>query len=169
MTGTKTALSLGGNLGDVELTFNKAIAKLAKAGLSEIRKSSSCFSQAEDCLADTPAFTNIAVTGIWPGSPVELLDLCQRIERSAGRPADHLPGTSRTLDIDIILFGEELYADSRLRIPHIKAASRLFVIIPLNEIAHDWIFPGKGVRISQVYDELVNKKTEQKQIGQLFT
>lgn len=154
-SGTKIALSLGGNIGDVEQTFKEAIAKLAEAGICEIRKSKPYYSKAEDCIPCTPDFTNIAITGFWQNSPIELLELCQRIENEAGRPSNHLPGTSRTLDIDIILFGDKNYSDDRLEIPHPKAASRHFVIFPLNEIAPDWIFPGKGVRISYIYNELI--------------
>ena len=157
MNKTKIALSLGGNIGDVSKTFEEAIAELANAGVCEIRTSSPYYSEAEECVSGTPSFTNIALTGSWNGTPAELFDICQKIEQESGRPENHRPGTSRTLDIDIILFGEQVYEDKKLTIPHIRAASRFFVIIPLNEIASDWTFPGKGVKISQIFDELTIK------------
>lgn len=147
MSGTKIALSLGGNIGDVAKTFDEAIAKLAKAGVGEIRRSSLIQTGAEACAPETPPFTNAAITGQWNKSLDELFNLCQQIEQEAGRPKDHRPGTSRTLDIDIIIFGDTLHKDSRLQVPHPKATSRFFVIYPLCEIAGDWTFPGQGVKL----------------------
>ena len=150
----KIALSLGGNLGNIPETFDLAIAKLAKAGVCEIRKSSLLHSDAEDCVPDTPPFTNAAVTGTWNGSQDELFDLCQQVEQEAGRSEHHKPGTSRVLDIDIIIFGDLIHKDKRLEIPHPKASTRFFVIKPLSEIAGDWTFPGKGVKICMLLKEM---------------
>jgi 2-amino-4-hydroxy-6-hydroxymethyldihydropteridine diphosphokinase len=154
----KIALSLGGNIGDVPETFEFAIAKLAKAGVCEIRKSSLYHSDAEDCVKNTPPFTNSAITGNWDKSLNELFDLCQKIEQEAGRPKDHTTGTSRTLDIDIILFGDLIYKDGRLQIPHKEALLRFFVIYPLSEIAGDWTFPGKDAKISEILNKLHLKR-----------
>ncbi len=156
---TKIALSLGGNLGDVGKAFDDAIAKLAKAGVCEIRKSSLYYSDADDCVKNTSPFTNAALTGIWDQSLDELFDLCQQIEQEAGRPKDHKPGTSRLLDIDIIIFGDLIHKGKRLKIPHSKALTRFFVINPLSEIAGDWTFPGKGVKICMLSKEM-NKSEE---------
>ena len=160
----KIALSLGGNIGNVPKTFDTAIAKLAKAGVCEICRSSLYHSEAEECIPDTPHFTNLAITGTWSGTPSELLEICQRIEEESGRPSDHTPGTSRTLDIDIILFGNLIYKDYRLQIPHKNALSRLFVILPLSEIAEEWIFPGKDIKISQLSKELVENRDRKTRI-----
>lgn len=154
MPRTKIALSLGGNIGDLPKTFEQAIEKLAQAGVSEIRQSSLIKTPAEDCVPGTPPFTNAAITGKWDKSLNELFDLCQKIEQEAGRQKNHKPGTSRTLDIDIIIFGNQIYKDTRLQIPHKKALTRFFVIYPLSEIAGDWTFPEKGVKISQILNEL---------------
>ena len=156
----KIALSLGGNIGNIQSTFDNAIAELAENGICEIRKSSLYFSDAENCVPDTPPFTNMAVTGVWNKSPLDLLELCQKIEENAGRASDHKPGISRTLDIDIILFGTQIYQDSRLQIPHKRAFSRFFVIIPLSEIASDWTFPQKGITVKQVFDNLKQETTK---------
>ncbi len=152
--GKRIALSLGANIGDVESNFSLAAEGLASAGMREIRKSSPFRSEAVECLPGTPPFTNQALTGRWGGSERELLECCKRLETAAGRPPDHLPKTSRTLDIDIIIFGDDVYDDDDLHIPHKKAAGRGFVIFPLAEIAKDWIFPGTCATVVQLAEEL---------------
>ena len=95
-----------------------------------------------DANPDAPEFTNAAVSGFWSSTPSELLRLCQRIEAENGRPNDHAHHVSRTLDLDIILFGRETVALPDLTIPHPEAAKRDFVMEPLHEIEPelaDWL------------------------------
>ena len=90
---------------------------------------------------DAHDFLDRAVTGVWHDSALELLKLCQKIEVEAGRPVIHSSRESRVLDIDIILFGNEMISLPELIIPHPRARQRRFVLEPLAEIAHDWQFP----------------------------
>ena len=85
---------------------------------------------------------NAAVSGYWNGTPSELLALCQRIEAENGRPNAHPHHVSRTLDLDIILFGHETIDLPDLTVPHPEAAHRGFVMDPLREIEPelaDWL------------------------------
>ena len=85
---------------------------------------------------------------------MELLEITQSIEQTLGRPVDpgfHLP---RPLDIDIIIFGNEVADLPRLTLPHPRAHERLFVLEPLNEIAPDWVFPDSGRTVSELYFSL---------------
>lgn len=82
----------------------------------------------------TPPFLNGAVSGLWDGTPGELLRLCQKIEAENGRPADHAHYVSRTLDLDIVLFGRQSIREPALTIPHPLAVRRAFVMTPLREI-----------------------------------
>lgn len=81
--------------------------------------------------------------------PRELLALCLAIERSRGRnrQAEGRWG-ARTLDMDILLFGDEVIREAGLDVPHPRMLERLFVLEPLAEIAGDWVVPGtaKGVK-----------------------
>jgi 2-amino-4-hydroxy-6-hydroxymethyldihydropteridine diphosphokinase len=151
---TKTALSLGGNLGNVEETFNLAAQKLEVAGLKNIKISSFLRTVPVDCPPGTPDFLNAAMTGEWPGSPEALLEVCKKIEIESGRAAVHGFNAPRTLDIDIILFGGLMFASGTLQIPHPRAADRLFVIAPLAEIAPEMIFPDTGKKVSEILKSL---------------
>ena len=149
----QVALALGGNVGDVPRTFDKSIGKLAAAGLEDIRRSSLYRNPAVGCAPGTPDFINAVVTGLWRGSPQGLKTVCQRIEVEAGRPREHPRWSSRSLDIDIILYGRAIISDHDLSVPHPAAMSRLFVLLPLSEIAGEWGFPGVGMTVKELLEE----------------
>ena len=150
----KTALALGGNLGDVAGAFKTAAQKLEAAGMININLSSFDRTTPAGCAPGSPDFLNAALTGDWPGSAEELLSVCRKIERESGRPAVHGINAPRTLDIDIILFGGLIINSDTLRIPHPRAARRLFVIAPLAEIAPEMIFPDTGDKVSDILKSL---------------
>jgi len=88
-------------------------------------------------------------------SPRELLTLCLEIERSRGRDR-HTEGRwgARTLDMDLLLFGDEVIHEPGLEVPHPRMLERLFVLEPLAEIAGDWIVPGTAKSIKAHRDAL---------------
>lgn len=109
-----------------------------------------------DCVPGTPDFSDQALIGIWPGSAPELLALCQRLEREAGRPAAHSSCEARTLDCDIIIFGDSVSAEPELTLPHPRAKLRRFVLEPLAEIAPEWRFPDSGTTVLQEFERISN-------------
>ena len=134
MPETLCVISLGGNLGDVPAAFRRACEALSDAGF-RIRRFSSLYRTAPvDCEPGAQEFTNAAVSGFWNGSAHDLLRLCQSIEADNGRPNEHAHHVSRTLDLDIILFGQETIRMPDLTVPHPEAARRDFVMNPLREI-----------------------------------
>jgi len=134
MSPTLCVIALGGNLGDVPAAFRRACESLSDAGFQVRRFSSLRITSPVDCEPGAPRFTNAALSGFWSGTPSELLRVCRRIEAENGRPNDHAHHMSRTLDLDIILFGRETVALPDLTIPHPEAAKRDFVMEPLREI-----------------------------------
>ena len=78
----------------------------------------------------------------------DLLQALQNIEKQCGRPADHGVSTPRTLDLDIIGFGDQVICTGNLTIPHPRASQRLFVLLPLAEIAPDFRFPGSSASLA---------------------
>ena len=142
MPDTLCVIALGGNLGDVPAAFRRACKSLSDAGFRIRRFSSLRTTSPVGCEPGAPEFTNAAVSGFWSGTPSELLRLCQRIEADNGRPNDHAHHVSRTLDLDIVLFGRETVALPELTIPHPEAARRDFVMVPVREIEPelaDWL------------------------------
>ena len=149
----KIAIMLGGNLPDTTEKMDFAIEKLQNSGFITEQVSKIFHSKAVDCVPDTPDFLDRAVIGYWNGSAEILLDLCQKIEVEAGRPAIHSSRESRVLDIDIILFGNEVIDLPHLTIPHPRALQRQFVLEPLAEIAPSWQFPN-GVTVAEALKKL---------------
>ena len=132
-------IALGGNLGPVPQTFRRALEALSRAGFRIRRVSSFRVTKAVDCEPGAPDFLNAAVSGWWSGEALALLALCQRIEAENGRPRSHAYHVSRTLDLDLILFGDESIRTQRLFVPHPRAAERDFVMDPLREIEPDLV------------------------------
>jgi len=154
MSQHQVAIALGGNLGDTESIFHRALTLLSEAGLDSQRVSSWHRTAPVDCHPCTPDFLNGAVIGEWPGTSEELLAVTQRIEQVLGRPAEHDSRASRPLDLDILLFDELRLSSPTLTIPHPRMRQRRFVLEPLAEIAPDWLIPGYGKTVRQACQEL---------------
>ncbi len=146
----KIAIMLGGNLPGTPQAISEAVKKFAAAGMTGITVGRTLSSAAVDCIPGTPDFLDTPLCGTWHASPLELLELCQRIEREAGRPALHSSRESRILDCDIILFGTLQLSTPRLTIPHPRARERHFVLEPLSEIAPDMLFPD-GISVREAW------------------
>ena len=129
----QVAIALGGNLGDVPASFDKAIALLEEGGLAGIVRGLTLVSKPVDCVPGTPDFHNSAIVGFWEGTPEQLLDLTQSIEQRLGRPAQHSSRESRTIDLDILLFDDLQLNTPRLTIPHPRMKQRQFVMVPLED------------------------------------
>ncbi len=147
------AIMLGGNLPGSADAMLEAVKKFAAAGVKNIQTGPMVVSAAVDCVPGTPDFLDMPICGEWQDSPEKLLDLCQKIEIEAGRPANHSSRESRILDCDIILFGTMSISSPRLTIPHPRARERQFVLEPLSEIAPEMRFPD-GVSVKEAWLEL---------------
>ncbi len=142
MPETICVIALGGNIGEVPEAFRRACEALSNAGFRIRRFSSLLRTAPVGCEPGAPEFMNAALSGFWDGSASDLLRVCQRIEADNGRPNDHAYHVSRTLDLDIILFGRESIHLPNLTVPHPEAAKRDFVMNPVREIEPelaDWL------------------------------
>jgi 2-amino-4-hydroxy-6-hydroxymethyldihydropteridine diphosphokinase len=153
-------IGLGANLpsiaGPPEATLAAAASRLESLGRLVAR--SSLYSTAPVGFADQPHFVNAVVALDTELVPRELLDGLLAIEREFGRDrAASFPNGPRTLDLDILLFGDQIAADPDLEIPHPRLAERAFVLVPLAEIAPDAIEPASGCTVGQLLQSLREK------------
>jgi len=146
-------LSLGGNLGDVPETFRNVTSELRDSGLFNIIMSSMYRTSPVACNKGTPDFINAVMTGEWGNGIESLLELCKGLESKYGRPAVRKKNLSRTIDLDIVLFGQHIIQKDDLTVPHPEAAKRLFVLIPLAEIDKNIFFPGIGKKVVELLNE----------------
>jgi 2-amino-4-hydroxy-6-hydroxymethyldihydropteridine diphosphokinase len=134
-------LSLGGNLGDPAKAMGAALRILDEDTSTEVVRVSSLYRTPPWGKTDQPDFLNAAAeieTGL---SPRELLDLCLEAERRLKRVRQERWGP-RLVDIDILVFGDRRINEAGLDIPHPRMLERAFVLVPLAEIAPDFIVEG---------------------------
>lgn len=152
------ALGIGSNMGDCAALIVCAVQELKEAGLKRTRLSSLYKTAPVDCVPGTPDFTNAALVGEWNGTAEQLLGCCHDIEVRLGRPEEHNSDEARTIDLDLLLFGQEIIRNDRLTIPHPQMTKRLFVLIPLAEIASDWEIPGIADNVGTQCEKIKRKQ-----------
>ncbi|MDB5651800.1 MAG: folK [Hyphomicrobiales bacterium] len=142
---TRAVLALGGNIGDVAEAFVQALSLLASNSCVRLIARSGVYRTAPWGVTEQPDFLNMAVLVETSLRPRALLDLALSIERASGRVRD-LRWGPRSLDIDVITYGDETIDEPDLTIPHPRLAERAFVLVPLADIAPDLEFGGIPVR-----------------------
>ena len=135
----KTAyLSLGSNLGDRESHIEDALVRLAKAGVA-VRRRSALYETEPVGTNAQRWFVNCAVEVETELMPLALLHALKRIEREFGhRPRAGPQPAARSIDIDILIYGQHVADSPELTLPHPRLAERRFVLQPLLELAPDW-------------------------------
>lgn len=144
---TRSFIGLGSNLNNPLQQIRHACQQLGELPRSRRRKVSSFYtseplrSNHSAPKPDQPDYINAVVEIHTQLSAEQLLDELQRIERQHGRTRSHKRWQSRTLDLDILLFGDQHISSERLQIPHREMLNRNFVVFPLAEIAQGLILP----------------------------
>jgi 2-amino-4-hydroxy-6-hydroxymethyldihydropteridine diphosphokinase len=135
-------VGLGANLGDAEATVRNALAALDQIDASVLGAQSSLFRTAP-VDADGDDYVNAVAQLQTSLSPQELLQALQHIEQQYGRERSY-PNAPRTLDLDLLLYGQQSIASPELTVPHPRMTTRAFVLIPLLQIDPFISIPGKG-------------------------
>jgi len=136
-------IGLGANLDDPRAQITRAFDELAQLPGSALVARSSLWRSAPLGYTDQPEFVN-AVAGMETSlSADELLDELHRVESAHGR-ARSFPNAPRPLDLDLLLYGDEVRSTTRLTLPHPRMHERAFVLTPLLEVAPGAVIPGRG-------------------------
>lgn len=141
--GQRCFIALGANLGDPVVTVLEAIAALRGLPQTEFIAASSLYRTAPVGLMHQPDFINAVVELVAVSPAPTFLQSLFAIEAGFGRQRS-VRNAPRTLDLDLLLYGEELSDDSYLTLPHPRLHERAFVLAPLAEIAPELIIPGRG-------------------------
>lgn len=132
-------LGLGGNLGDRLDYLNSAVRSLHQHPRISVQDISSVY-ETDPVGPSTENFYNIAIRILTDLAPSSLLRACHRIEATLGRVRSSHWGP-RTIDIDILLYGDREVRTKTLTVPHAELTNRAFALVPLLEVAPGWRLP----------------------------
>lgn len=144
-------LGLGSNMGDRRQNLQNALSLLSQQ--VRITVVSPVYDTAPVDNIKQSRFLNLACEAYTLMKPLELLITVKEIEKTIGRePESH--NDPRPIDIDVLLYGNEIVNTTGLVIPHPRMTERAFVLIPLADIASDLIHPVSGKRIKELLEAL---------------
>ncbi|WP_065615673.1 2-amino-4-hydroxy-6-hydroxymethyldihydropteridine diphosphokinase [Pseudomonas moraviensis] len=141
-------IGLGSNLADPADQLRSAIAALGQLPQTSLA-GVSAFYQSDSLLPGQPRYTNAVAALDSSLAPIELLNALQAVENAQGRERLERWGP-RTLDLDILLFGDRLIDEPRLKVPHYQIQERAFVLYPLAELAPQGLRLADGRRLTDL-------------------
>ena len=138
-------LSLGANLGQREASIIEAMRLLQASEKIQLTAVSSLYETPPWGKLDQPAFINAAAAVKTELAPLELLQICQSIEKQLGRQR-HEHWGARTIDVDMLYIPGVTMDEEALKLPHPYMLQRSFVLVPLAEVAGEMVIAGKNVK-----------------------
>lgn len=153
-------IAFGSNQGDRQDFCDRTIALMGLLPLSTLTGISSYYETEPVGLEaeSNPLWFYNGVVRIETGlQPEPLLAICQETERSLGRDPD-CRNTSRTIDLDLLFYGQRVMDTPRLTIPHPRLHQRRFVLAPMAELAPDWVHPQQHQTVQALLDNLTDSQ-----------
>ena len=142
-------LGLGSNLGDREQNLTEAVELLARR--VRVEQVSSVYETAPVGYKDQPWFLNAVCRVSASLSPEQVLALAREIEAALGRVRS-FPNAPRTIDVDVLFYGNEVVNTPQLTVPHPRLAERAFVLVPLAELAPELVHPLSGKTVMEMME-----------------
>jgi 2-amino-4-hydroxy-6-hydroxymethyldihydropteridine diphosphokinase len=140
---TRAAVALGSNLADPQAQVNRGFDEIAALPHTRLIARSRLYRTAPVGYADQPDFVNACALVETSLAPRALLDALLAVEKRHGRVRG-IPNGPRTLDLDIVVYGDCVIDEPGLKVPHPRAHERAFVLEPLLDVWPDAVIPGKG-------------------------
>jgi len=142
-------IALGGNVGDVRATFEKAIASICGMAQAALLARSSDYATPPWGDEQQPRFINACIEIETSLDPHALLFTLQKVEKKFGRDrASEIRWGPRTLDLDLIAYDDVSIQKPELTLPHPRLFERAFVLVPLAEIAPERVIAGRSIAVA---------------------
>ncbi len=155
-------IGFGGNLGDKVAIFKAAVKELEATPGIEVKVISEQYETEPVGLTDDgPSFLNAVINIETMLDPHKLFSAIRSIEKKLGKADDHKSDHSRRIDLDLLFYGDVMLAERGLTIPHPRIHSRAFVLLPLAEIAADFVHP----QLRKTVGDLAGELTAEAQAG----
>ena len=152
----RAGIALGSNLGDRLAKLKAAREQLER--LPNVRPpilaSAVYDTEPVACEPNAPRFLNAVIELGYDGEPTDLLHDLKRIEAELGRPPDHERNRSRTLDLDLLYFGDVTTSGPQLKLPHPRMHERRFVLQPLHDIRPELVLPSQNENVAALLNRL---------------
>ncbi len=148
-------LGLGSNIGNRQEHLNRALGYLAQR--MRVVQKSSVYETEPVGQTHQARFLNMVCEARTSLAPKVLLTLVKGIEKKLGRPSHYPKDSPRIIDIDILFYGDQIISEPDLIVPHPRLSKRAFVLIPLRDIAPDFIDPSTGCTISLLLEKIRNE------------
>jgi len=152
----RTAVAFGSNLGDRLANLRATRERIVDLAGAQPPVLSSAIYETEPvgCEPGAAKFLNAVLEFDYEGDPASLLEQFIRIEQALGRKRDHPKNVSRTIDIDLLYYGDRKIQDERLQLPHPRMHLREFVLRPLVDIRPGLVLPGQTKTVRELLDEV---------------
>jgi 2-amino-4-hydroxy-6-hydroxymethyldihydropteridine diphosphokinase len=147
-------IGVGSNLGDRLAHCRAALDRLGLLPGTALARVSPIFESEPQEGVEGGLFLNAVAEIATSLAPRRLLGGLQEIEVALGRAADHLPGTARTMDLDLLLYGDTVIREPDLTVPHPRMAERRFVLLPLAALAPTLCHPVLQATVAELLRRL---------------
>ena len=148
-------LGLGSNMGNRQANLDSALEFLSQR--LQLKKVSSLYDTEPVGNTEQPRFLNMVCQVNTRLAPEELLTLAKGIELKLGR-APRTSNAPRPIDIDILFYGDQVVKTKKLVIPHPRLTERAFVLVPLDEIAPDFVHPVNNKTVRELLQDVTEKQ-----------
>jgi len=159
-------IGFGSNRRDRKEHLKKALLCLRKGNFVLDRCSSVYATEGVDSGRNMPEFLNMVASFETILSPAEVLSHCQQVEKSMGRKKDS--GFPRIIDLDILFYGSLILCENSLILPHPLAHRRRFVVVPMCEIAPDFVHPVMNITMKELMDKIPENTGYVRNIGTII-